>query len=172
MDEEKVFTQEVIQETPFPGEPEVIAPMAQPNPIGTFTPPTVKEKSLPKKRTAVELLSTALNTRSRKILEEFELQQSGGLKIGDFKEGVSGDVRITPNGLTGRNIAGLVTFALDTDGNLALVGELRAGSTVTGQVVVGNNRVIIDVDDGGQPSIIVSDGSNDRILIGYQSNGF
>jgi len=131
-----------------------------------------KDKTLPKKRSAVELLSTALNTRSRKVLQEFELQQSGGFQIGKFEEGISGDVRITPNGLTGRNIAGLVTFALDTDGNLALVGELRSGSTVTGQVVVGNNRVIIDVDDDGQPTIIINDGTYDRVILGYQANGF
>src|SRR3990167_4216235 len=145
MDEEKVFTHEVIQETPFPGEPEVIAPMAQPNPIGTFTPSTVKEKSLPKKRTAVELLSTALNTRSRKILEEFELQQSGGLKIGDFKEGISGDLRITPNGLTARDIAGLTTFAIDgTTGDAVFKGTIKSGSVITGSLISG------DISLGGQ----------------------
>src|SRR3990167_7113097 len=171
MDDEQVYTAEGVEENPCPGGVDPIF-LGQSSPKDTFAPTVSKDTKIRTKRTAVELLSTALNTRSRKVLQEFELQQSGGFQIGNFQEGLSGDVRITPNGLTGRNIAGLVTFALDTDGNLALVGELRAGSTVTGQVIVGNNRVIIDVDDNGQPSIIVSDGSNDRILIGYQSNGF
>src|SRR3990167_3648301 len=163
MDEEKVFTQEVIQDNPFPGEPEVIAPTAQSNPIGTFTPPTAKEKIFPKKRTAVELLSTALNTRSRKILEEFELQQSGGLKIGDFKEGISGDVRITPNGLTARNIAGLTTFAIDGDtGDAVFLGTLRAGTLIGGDGTVlieeslaGNGRIVLY--NSGLPAILIGD---------------
>ena len=170
--DEKNYEPEVVQDNPFPGETPILESQSKPSTGENLTPTTTKEKTFPKKRTAIELLSTALNTRSRKVLQEFELQQSGGFQIGKFEEGVSGDVRITPNGLTGRNIAGLVTFALDTDGNLALVGELRAGSTVTGQVVVGNNRVIIDVDDDGQPSIIVNDGTHDRVIIGYQENGF
>lgn len=169
---DKNYEPEVVQENPFPGE--VVQPISSTQ-AGTgdnYTPATTKEKTFPKKRTAVELLSTALNTRSRKVLEKFELVQSGGFQIGDFQEGLTGDVRITPNGLTGRNIAGLVTFALDTDGNLTLIGELRSGSTITGQVIVGNNGVIIDVDDDGNPSIIVNDGTHDRVLIGYQANGF
>ena len=167
-----VYEPEVVQANPFPNE--VVSPIttSSQGTGDTITPTVAKDSKFPVKRSAVELLSTALNTRSRKILEKFDLEQRGGIQIGDFQEGLTGDVRITPNGLTGRNIAGLVTFALDTDGNLTLVGELRAGSTITGQVIVGNNGVIIDVDDDGNPSIIVNDGTHDRIIIGYQANGF
>lgn len=167
------YEPEISQDNPFPGDANQ-PPISSPPPIdvGNFSPTTTPQETFPKKRTAVELLSTALNTRSRKVLQEFELQQSGGFQIGNFQEGLSGDVRITPNGLTGRNIAGLVTFALDTDGNLTLVGELRSGSTITGQVIVGNNGVIIDVDDDGHPTIIVNDGTHDRVIIGYQAGGF
>src|SRR3990167_10411671 len=129
MDDLKTFHPTEIPEIPFPGEPEVTAPTAQPNPIGTLTPSTAKEKTFPKKRTAVELLSTALNTRSKKVLQEFELQDTGGFKVGDFKEGISGDLRITPNGLTARNIAGITTLAIDgTTGDAVFKGEVRAGS--------------------------------------------
>ena len=169
---DKNYEPEIIQENDFPGEVSQTISQTQTGTGDNYSPGTDKEKTFPTKRTAVELLSTALNTRSRKILEKFDLVQSGGIQIGDFKEGISGDVRITPNGLTGRNIAGLATFALDTDGNLTLVGELRSGSTITGQVVVGNNGVIIDVDDNGNPSIIVNDGTHDRVIIGYSANGF
>lgn len=167
-----VYEPEIVPANPFPNE--LVSPITRSSQGtgDTVTPTVAKDNKFPVKRTAVELLSTALNTRSRKILEEFELVQSGGIQIGKFLEGLSGDVRITPNGLTGRNIAGLVTFALDTDGNLTLVGELRSGSTITGQVIVGNNGVIIDVDENGNPSIIVNDGTHDRVIIGYQANGF
>lgn len=146
---EKVYTPEVIEENPFPGGIEPVILSGQQNPAGVYTPSTSKSKTFPKKRTAVELLSTALNTRSKKILQEFELQQSGGLKIGDFKEGLSGDVKVTPNGIVGRNSAGLTTFALDNDGNLILVGELRSGSVITGQIIMGSDGEIVIGDEDG-----------------------
>lgn len=166
---EKVVEPEVIQEIPFPNQDTVpnSTTSSSPSSQGIVSSPTSKEKSLPKKRSAVELLSTSLNTRSRKVLQSFELEQSGGFQVGNFQEGVSGDVRMTPNGLTGRDMAGITTFALDTDGNLVLKGELQSGSVITGNIIVGNNRVIISVDENGEPSIIVNDGSYDRVLIGF-----
>jgi len=169
-----VYELEVVQDNPFPGEilerPDQISSGGS---EGNYTQATTREKSFPKKRSAVELLSTSLNTRSRKVLQEFELTQSGGFQIGNFEEGISGDLRITPNGLTARDIAGLTTFALDgTDGSAVFRGSIQSGSLITGEVVVGNNRVIIDVDQNGEPRIIVNDGTNDRILIGFQAGGF
>src|SRR3990167_8581453 len=108
----RTYQQEIIQDSPFPGEPQLIPLPSQANPAGIFSQTTTKEKTFPKKRTAVELLSTALNTRSKKVLQEFELQDTGGFKVGDFKKGISGDLRITPNGLTARNIAGITTLAI------------------------------------------------------------
>ena len=53
---------------------------------GVVTPTVTKEKRLPTPKVATELLSSALNTRSKNILQEFTLQDSGGFKIGNFKE--------------------------------------------------------------------------------------
>ena|SRR3990167_7093182 len=169
MDDEKVYTPEVVEENPFPGGVDPIF-LGQSSPKDTFAPTVSKDTKIRTKRTAVELLSTSLNTRSRKVLQEFELQQSGGFQIGNYQEGLSGDLRITPNGLTARDQAGTTTFAIDgTDGSAVFKGEVKSGSLVSGQVIVGNNRVIID---GESQTIIVNDGSNDRVLIGYQENGF
>jgi len=85
---DKNYEPEVIQENPFPGEPQLIPLPGQANPAGVYGPTTTKEKIFPIKRTAVELLSTALNTKSKKILQEFELVQSGGFQIGKFEEGI------------------------------------------------------------------------------------
>lgn len=126
--EDKVYQQEIIEENPFPGQELVLATTASVGGTnGTFNPATTKEQKLPRKRVSTELLSTALNTRSRKILEQFELVQSGGFQIGDFKNGISGDLRITPNGITARDIAGLTTFAIDgSDGSAIFKGLVRA----------------------------------------------
>ena len=162
MPEEKTFSQEIVPDSPFPGEPQLGILPSQPNPAGTFAPTVSKEKTFPVKRTAVELLSTALNTKSRKILEEFELQQSGGFQIGDFKQGISGDMRLTPNGQTARNKSGITTFAIDGEtGGAIFAGEIRAGSTIVADTIVteeassGNGRTVYYND--GLPAIVIGD---------------
>lgn len=171
--DDKVYENQVVEEAPFPTQDLLVTAKSETNPKDTFTSTNAKEKLIPKKRASVELLSSALNTRSKKVLQEFALTQSGGFQIGDFKEGLSGDIRITPNGITARDIAGLVTFVLDAlTGDAFFRGSIQSGSVITGEVTVGNNRLILTVDDTGQPQIILNDGTNDRLLIGYQAGGF
>ncbi len=159
---DKNFEPEIVSENPFPGE--VVQPVlsqAQAVGEGNYAPTATKEKTFPKKRIAVELLSTALNTRSRKILEEFDLQQSGGFQVGDFKKGISGDLRITPNGLTARDIAGITTLAIDgTTGDAVFKGEVRAGSLVSDAEIEGGSININDkftVDAEG--NVVVTKGN-------------
>jgi len=155
----KVYTQEIIQENPFPRDPQLV-PLASPStPKDTYNPTTTKEKVFPVKKIAVELLSTALNTRSRKILEEFTLQQSGGFQIGDFQQGLTGDLRLTPNGITARDIAGITTFAIDgTTGNAVFAGELKSGSIVTGTVQITDGNIAL-YNDGVLEIFIGDDGT-------------
>jgi hypothetical protein len=169
MNDEKIYTPEVIVETPFPGQPVVVPTSSTQETTGDVTTPAqTRNQVFPIKRTAVELLSQAINTHSRKILQEFQFTPSGALQIGDFEQGQSGDIRISPNGIVARDLAGAISFLLDAlTGDAIFKGEIRSGSVVTGQVVVGNNRVIIDVDANGEPRIIVNDGTNDRVLIGF-----
>ena len=160
-----------ISDTPFPvegGEPPAAATLAAGQ--DAYTPKTIQDKAFPVKRVAVELLSTALNTRSKKILQEFQFTESGALQVGKYEDGVSGDIRISPAGITARDSAGITTFALDGDsGDAVFKGQIRSGSLVTGEVIVGNNSVIID---GLNRRIIVNDGTDDRVLIGFQEDGF
>lgn len=163
---DKVYTYDTIEETPFPNEVVVPVTASEPSAGGNYSPATTKPQSFPTRKIAYELLSSALNTRSRKVLQNFELQQSGGFQIGNYQEGISGDLRLTPNGLTGRDIAGLTTFAID-----ALTGDaIFKGTLEAGTLIGGDGQVVIDSDGGGR--IIVNDGVTDRILIGYQQNGF
>ena len=157
--EDKIYSQEIVEDNPFPGE--VVQPVASTpsNVGGNYTPTVSKSKTFPVKRTAVELLSTSLNTRSKKILQEFELQQSGGFKIGNFEDGVTGDLRLTPNGITARDIAGITTFAIDgTNGSAVFAGELRSGSVVTGSVVVTDGNIAL-YNDGVLEIFIGDDGT-------------
>lgn len=162
----EVFTPEVIQENPFPSQDSVISTSVSSESGGTYSPTTTNDKPIVKKRIATELLSTALNTRSKRILQEFELQQSGGFKIGNYKSGVTGEVSITPNGVEAKDVAGLTTFALDgTTGDAVFKGTIQTGALISGVVAVGNNDVVIDgetkrmtfYDDNGIPVIIIGE---------------
>ena len=125
---------------------------------------------MPTRRVAHEVIGSALNTKSRKILAVFEFTESGALQIGKYENGVSGDLRITPNGITARDLAGITTFSLDgTTGDAVFKGTIQSESLIAGLVAVGDNNVILD---GENQRIVINDGTNDRILIGYQQNGF
>lgn len=168
---EKVFTPEVIEETPFPGETSELLGESVRSVSGEVHSPTIsREKSVRRKRAAIELLSQALNTKSKKILQEFQFTDSGALQIGKFLAGISGDLRISPNGITARDQAGITTLAIDgSTGDAIFKGDIRAGSLITGEVIVGNNSIIID---GKNKRIIINDGEKDRVLIGFQKDGF
>lgn len=166
----KEYTPTVIPDQPFPQEGQPLPVTTQTVSGDVYKPETIKEGEFPVKRVAVELLSTALNTRSQKIIKEFQFTESGAIQVGKYQTGVSGDIRISPDGMVARDQAGNTTFAIDGDtGDAVFKGELRSGSLITGQVIVGNNSVIID---GEKKQIIVNDGATDRILIGFQSGGF
>jgi len=136
---EKTYEPEVIVENPFPGE--VIEGAGQTTKSGgTYQPTTTGVKTFKRKKIATEVLSTALNTHSRKILGEFEFTEQGAIQVGKYQNGVSGDLRISPNGITARDTAGLTTFNLDgTDGSATFKGTIQAGSLVSGEVVVSDS---------------------------------
>lgn len=128
--EDKVYTPEVINQTPFPGEPQPF-PITTTQPTGVYSPGKAPNKNFLKLQYADELLSTTLNTRSKKILGNFDLESKGGFQIGDFTEGVNGDIRITPAGITARNKAGITTLTVDGDtGDVALLGTVKASGFI------------------------------------------
>lgn len=167
--DDKVYKPTEIADQPLPQETN--APFGESS--GTkdiVTPNETQDQPLPRKVIAQETISSRLNTLSGKILGAFEFVQHGAIQIGKFVTGVSGDIRITPNGITARDLSGNTTFALNgEDGSAVFSGEIRSGSLVSGQVAVGNNRIIID---GDNQTIIINDGTNDRILIGLDVGGF
>ena len=161
---DQVFYPEVVQDAPFPNEGTGEIPKAETLPSGTYSPTTTPATEITRKRVAVELLSQALNTRTKRILQEFELELSGGFKIGNYKDGETGDVRITPNGITSRNNAGITTMTLDgTTGDAIFAGKIQSGSVITETLQVGNNSIVLSGTDrrmtfyaaDGTPQIVI-----------------
>ncbi len=135
----KVYTQTVIADLPFPENKSTTSEISGPSSDPTVhSPETIKDTTFPQRTVAVEVFSSALNTRSKKILAEFSFTPMGAIQIGDFEAGVSGDIRISPNGIVARDIAGNTTFALDGDtGDAFFKGTVRAGSLISGDLVLG-----------------------------------
>lgn len=138
---------------------------------GALTPHTMVNQIFPLVPVAVETISQSINTATKSILGEFTFESLGAISIGEYKQGVSGEVRISPNGIVATNINGVTTFTLDgTTGNATFAGQLLAGSIVTGLLVVGNNNLTISVDGSGHATLLMNDGTNDRLLLGWDPN--
>ena len=126
-DEEKVYYPLEIFDMPFPTQGQAVLPTDPSANSTVLSPQTTKDKSIPRKVIAHETIGAALNTKSRKILAEFEFTKAGSLQIGEFVNGLSGDIRISPNGIVARDLAGETTFALNgEDGSAVFKGEIRA----------------------------------------------
>jgi hypothetical protein len=158
--EDKVYYPETILSTPIPETTTEETTASGVPSSATVSSPVSVAVQFPPRKVARELLSSALNTRSKKILGDFSFGVLGAISIGEYEFGVSGDVRITPNGITARNVNGDTTFSLDgTTGDAVFAGTVQAGSILSG-----------DIDITG--TLIINDGTNDIILIGYQDGGF
>lgn len=146
-DKIKVYTPEILEDQPFPQQEETDLGVSQETSGGVYSPTTIKNKPFPKKRIAHETISSALNTISRKILGVFEFLEMGAIQIGKYVNGVSGDLRISPGGITARDKAGITTFSIDGEtGDAVFKGTVQAGSILTGGVTVEdeNGTTIID----------------------------
>jgi hypothetical protein len=178
---DQVLYPEVIQDTPLPtltGVP-ISAPLSTPSSgqgstTGNniqLTPDETREVQFPEKYVAPAVISDTLNSISKQILGNFTFGTLGAISIGTYQNGTSGDVRITPSGITARNIFGQTTFSLDgATGNASFLGTITAGSLIAGAVNVGSASVQID---GANTRILITDESGTpRVLIGFQSGGF
>lgn len=174
MEDQKIYTQEVIEDAPFPNQDlgdvlTVSQTGSNSNPV--YGSPTIKNNPVPKKRVAQELVSEKLNTRTRKILASFEFTPSGAIQIGNYQDGATGDIRISPDGIVARDKYGNNTFALDGEsGDAIFKGSITSGSILTGSVVVGGDNIEFNGDD---TQILLRDEEGNVVLfIGYQENAF
>jgi len=98
------------------------------------------------------------NTSAKTILGAFTFGASGAIQIGSYVNGVSGDIRISPNGLLARNSAGITTIAVDgTTGAITAfilnAGEIN-GVTVTGGTIQTSALLTVD-------RVVISGANND-----------
>lgn len=165
MTEEKVYKPEVIEENPFPHSEVGDFHTSQSTTNETYSPQKIKQQPLPSKKIAHETIGSALNTKAKKILGAFEFIQQGAIQIGKYLQGISGDIRLTPNGITARNKSGNTTFNLDGEtGDATFAGTIQTGAVIAGKVVVGNNTWVIDGDPDNPQIILYNDGIPEIVI--------
>lgn len=128
--DEKVYIPEEILDTPLPGEENIALNSAIASQKGSneiVGPKTIKDSGIPRRVVSRETISASLNTKSKKILGEFQFTDSGALQIGKYTNGVHGDIRISPTGITARDSAGNTSFNLDGEtGDAQFRGTIEA----------------------------------------------
>lgn len=144
MVDEKIYTPEVISDTPFPDQNQESLDSSQSGAsTGVYSPMTIKDQPLPRPVVAHELLNNRLNTKTGNILGQFNFQPSGALQIGLYKDGETGDIRISPNGIVARDRYGINTFTLDGETGDALF----RGTIMAGDVVVSDDLGIVSLSN-------------------------
>lgn len=137
MEESKVYKPTEIPDTPFPQQGGESFGSTQSGTKESYSPTETKDQPIPVKKFAHEVLSKALNTKSKTIGKMFTFVESGALMIGKFVDGISGQIKISPDGIVVTNTRGETTLAVDGEtGDAFFQGTLRAGTVVSGKVTV------------------------------------
>jgi hypothetical protein len=85
-----------------------------------------------------DVINARFDTQSKTILASFTFGTSGALQVGTYSAGVSGDIKISPNGILARNSSNATTFALDaTTGDATFAGTLVAAAGTLGSITAG-----------------------------------
>ena len=153
--DEKIYMPEVIPDTPFPvqdnaGSPVVVQSVNPTNQV--YEPATIADTPFRQLAVADEVVSTQLNTKTKKIIGSFEFTPTGAIQIGNYQNGDAGDIRISPIGIIARDVFGNTTFALDGDtGDALFKGTIRAGTLISDSIIKGgsvniNDNFTIDVN--------------------------
>lgn len=164
-----------IQEVPFPEVSQSVGQTAAASSgtegSKTFQPSETAPLSFPTQTIASTVIADSLNTQNRRILADYTFGEYGSLKVGKYENGVSGELSISPNGISATNKDGDNTLTIDgTTGDATFKGTIAANSLIAGKTDIGQGGNIYI--DGANNRIIINDGTNDRIIIGYQLNGF
>ena len=89
-----------------------------------------------------DIVNARFDTSAKNILASFAFGASGALQIGSYVNGVTGDVKISPAGIIGRNSSGSNTFSIDgTTGVATFAGALSAPSGTLGGFTLGSTTI-------------------------------
>lgn len=174
----KVYEPETIPDTPLPNQGGDTGQSTVSGQNQVYHPEEIPNQPFPSKVIASELIGQNLDTQAKKILGNFSFTQFGGIQVGEYKSGVSGDIKISPSGIVARDSTGTNTFVLDgTTGNATFKGTVQAGSVISGELTVGgslngNGRIHV-LDSGGVERVTIDNNgitiNNGKVVINDQN---
>ena len=137
MADSKTYLPEEITTEPFPAPGDELvnagsATVAAGKEDQQLSPATTGvNKKFPERVIAHQTISESLNTKEKKILGNYQFGPQGAIQVGKYVSGTSGDIKITPDGVTARNSTGDTTFALDgTTGDATFKGTIEAADFI------------------------------------------
>lgn len=161
-DSNKEYYPEKITSNPLPAVQDQAGSVSSSGAGGEYGAMSFPPAQFPRVPVSRETIGQNLDTKSRKILGQFQFGSLGAIQVGTYEFGVSGEVKISPDGFVAKNVNGETTVAIDgTTGDATFRGTLQAGSIVSGNVTVS-----------GLGAFIVNDGTYNVIIMGYLENGF
>jgi len=89
----------------------------------------------------------AISTADGTILGEFTFGNSGAIQIGTYESGVTGDIRISPTGILGRDKTGATTFSINGTTGVAVLNGLVVGTNVDIGTAVDSIGVTTIIDN-------------------------
>ena len=156
---DKILKPEEIQDTPLPNQG-VTSPVNNSTPSDIQEPTQIKDVNIQTPVIANETISSSLDTLSKRILATFNFAKSGALQIGEYINGVSGDIKISPLGFLARNRRGETTVGIDGEtGNAVFKGTVKAGSLISGSLILGGQ----DNRDG---TFLLRDANARNVILG------
>lgn len=91
------------------------------------TPDIAPDPVIPQAVVAVDTISNSINTETKEILGPYTFEQLGAIKIGTFKQAVSGEIKISPDGIVATNKENSESFRLDGEtGDATFKGTVQA----------------------------------------------
>lgn len=125
------FTPETIIDQPIPllggGFTPVAGSVSNANDSIAETPIQQVDRKFPQAQIAQQTISESLNTETKRITGEYTFEQLGAILVGLFKQGISGEIKISPDGIVAKNVNGEITFALDgATGDATFKGTIEA----------------------------------------------
>jgi hypothetical protein len=129
---------------------------------------TVDPTAFPTYISAKEVISVSLDTQKRKILGSYSFSETGAIQIGKYVSGVSGEIKISPDGLVATNKDGDATITIDgTTGDATFLGTIAAGSVVTGYLTIGGAAADVNTNATGISADRVSISGSTSFTPGY-----
>lgn len=99
-------------------------------------PAEVSDRDQPSNIIAQDVQSQSFNSSTRKFKGMFTFEQVGGIIIGEFESGVSGQIEITKDGITATDLDGNTTFSIDgATGGATFAGTVIAATIIAGTVI-------------------------------------